>query len=124
MIEMLIHPPAKYSKCRNGAIRCNLRCMCHSGLDGRHGSRSQAIAKGHGNSKTLRDLLIWTTSTTTAKMVSDYFRRHFNDHKLLRDLMDIALEGDDAGDAPWAAANVIAEFPASMLRELRKTLKN
>jgi hypothetical protein len=30
--------------------------------------------------------------------------------------MEIALEGEDAGDAPWAAATVIAEFPAALAK--------
>jgi hypothetical protein len=37
-------------------------------------------------------------------------------------LIAIALEGDDAGAAPWAAANTIAEFPAPMLAEHKAAL--
>ena len=78
-------------------------------------SAAAAISKGHADLKDLRALLIWTTATTTQPMISEYFSRYLNDEKLLSDLLKIALEGEDAGDAPWAAANVIAEFPAGLL---------
>lgn len=74
-----------------------------------------AISKGHRDSANLRELLIWTTSMTTEPMVSEYFARHLSDEQLLAALLEIALEGEDAGDAPWAAANIVAEFPAAML---------
>lgn len=51
----------------------------------------------------------------TEPMVSEYFTRHLSDEQLLAALLDIALEGEDAGDAPWAAANIAAEFPAALL---------
>ena len=41
---------------------------------------------------------------------------------MLRQLIEIALEGEDNGDAPWAAANVITEFPAHLLREIQPEL--
>jgi hypothetical protein len=37
--------------------------------------------------------------------------------------MAIALEGEDAGDAPWAAANTIADFPADMLLPHKASLE-
>ena len=76
---------------------------------------SAAISKGHSDAANLRELLIWTTSQTTEPMVSQYFSRHLNDESLLSALFKIALEGEDSGDAPWAAANIIAEFPATLL---------
>jgi hypothetical protein len=83
---------------------------------------AEAIKRGHGDIANLRELLIWTTSKTTAKTVEAYFARHHSDRELLRNLFAIALEGEDAGDAPWAAANVLAEFPASMLRDHKNEL--
>lgn len=53
----------------------------------------------------------------------DYFQARFGDRELLDALIPIALEGEDAGDAPWAAANVIAEFPANMLRKHEAALR-
>ena len=82
-----------------------------------------AIARGHADPAALRDLLIWTTSKITNEMVMSYFRRHLNDANLLVALFDIAAEGEDAGDAPWAAANTIAEFPPEMLRKHRNQLE-
>lgn len=76
-----------------------------------------AISKGHNDLANLRELLIWTTSTSTSAIVDEYFSQHYEDGALLVALIDIALEGDDMGDAPWAAANTIADFPAHMLRE-------
>ena len=55
-------------------------------------------------------------------MVDQYFRQHHGDEELLRALFAIASEGDDAGDAPWAAANTIADFPASMLKKYKAEL--
>ena len=66
--------------------------------------------------------MIWTTSKTTVAMVDKYFRQHHHDEELLRALFAIASEGMDAGDAPWAAANTIADFPASMLKKYRAEL--
>jgi len=83
---------------------------------------SAAIAKGHGNPADLRELLIWTTSTTTRADVEAYFRRHHHDKRLLAALVSIALEGEDAGDTPWAAANILSDFPASMLVEHKAAL--
>jgi len=83
---------------------------------------AKAVAKGHGDDSKLRELLILTTSKTTYAMVSEYFRQHHHDKALLSALVSIALEGEDAGDAPWAAANTIAEFPASMLIEHESAL--
>src|SRR5471030_1111191 len=76
-----------------------------------------AISKGHQDLANLRELLIWTTATPTSAIVDEYFSQHYEDGALLRALIDIALEGEDMGDAPWAAANTIAEFPAHMLQE-------
>jgi hypothetical protein len=76
-----------------------------------------AISKGHKDPANLRELLIWTTSASTSPIVDEYFSQHYEDGTLLVALIDIALEGDDMGDAPWAAANTIADFPAHMLRE-------
>ena len=67
------------------------------------------------DAENLRELLIWTTAETTAPMIMEYFRQRLYDQQLLANLIEIALEGEDAGDAPWAAANVIAEFPAHLL---------
>jgi len=83
---------------------------------------SAAIAQGHSDPENLRELLICTTSTITHDMVEQYFRQHHQDKELLRALVSIALEGEDAGDAPWAAANTIADFPASMIAEHRAAL--
>jgi len=66
--------------------------------------------------KTLRDWLIMTTSTETFDSAMEHFRGQLQNPKLLSEPIDIALEGEDMGDAPWAAANVIAEFPAALLR--------
>jgi hypothetical protein len=83
---------------------------------------SVAIAKGHRDPSNLRELLIWTTSKTTCAMIESYFHQHHHDKDLLKALVSIALEGEDAGDAPWAAANTIADFPASMLVEHKAAL--
>jgi hypothetical protein len=74
-----------------------------------------ALARGHQDAKNLREILIWTTSKTTSDLVEAYFAEHLNDSKLIEALVSIALEGDDAGDAPWAAANTLTRFPAAML---------
>ena len=82
----------------------------------------EATAKGHADPANLRELLIWTTSKTTRAAIEAYFRKHHHDKALLAALVSIALEGEDAGDAPWAAANTLAEFPASMLMEHKAAL--
>src|SRR4029078_4815204 len=64
-----------------------------------------AAAKGYEDPESLRELLICTTSTVTAPMAEAYFAERRNDAKLLNLLMAIALEGEDAGDAPFAAVN-------------------
>jgi hypothetical protein len=76
---------------------------------------SAALAKGHSDTANLRELLIWTTSKTTCATVEAYFQKHHHDKELLKELFSIALEGEDTGDAPWAAANTIADFPTPML---------
>ena len=81
-----------------------------------------AISKGHHDPNNLRNLLIWTTARPTAPMIREYFHRHLEDRQLLRELIAIALEGEDHGDAPWAAANVITEFPGKLLREIEPEL--
>ena len=43
--------------------------------------------------------------------------------KVEAELVAIALEGDDAGDAPWAAANIIPDFPAEMLLSHKPSLE-
>ena len=82
-----------------------------------------AIRKGHSDPENLREILIWGTAKATLPLVEDYFAAHFHDKALLGSLVEIALEGDDAGDAPWVAANVIATFPAELLAEHRPALE-
>ena len=82
-----------------------------------------AIQRGHSNASNLRELLIWTTSKPTAPLVNEYFASHLQDRDLLSHLVEIAMEGEDAGDAPWAAANVIVEFPPDLLKEHRAALE-
>lgn len=74
-----------------------------------------ALARGHQDIKNLREILIWTTSRTTVDLVENYFAEHLGDSKLVESLVTIALEGEDAGDAPWAAANTLTAFPTTML---------
>lgn len=83
----------------------------------------RAVATGHGDPENLREMLIWTTAMTTAPLVEAYFSEHLSDRTLLRDLINIALEGEDAGDAPWAAANMVAMFPAELLQAHRAELE-
>ncbi len=83
---------------------------------------ANAIAKGHRDPDNLREILICTTSKTTYPLVSAYFRQHHHDKELLEALFLVAMEGEDAGDAPWAAANTIADFPGLMLREHKAEL--
>lgn len=63
----------------------------------------------------LREWLILTTQKTTYEKAMSHFRQHYDDQKMLTELVAIALEGEDNGDAPWAAANVISEFPVELL---------
>ena len=76
---------------------------------------AEAVAKGHRDPANLRELSICTTDRDTAPVAEKYFAEHRQDADLLRSLVEVALEGDDAGDAPWAAANIIESFPGSML---------
>lgn len=70
----------------------------------------------------LRDWLIMTTSTVAAPEALAYLRSHMN-AEMLTDLVQIALEGEDMGDAPWAAANVISEYPAELLIQHESQLR-
>jgi hypothetical protein len=83
----------------------------------------QAARVGYRDAASLRQLLIATTSKDTSEAAMSYFQARFGDEGLLNALLPIALEGEDAGDAPWAAANVIAEFPANMLRKHEAALR-
>lgn|GEM_PF-3379566 len=83
----------------------------------------EALGKQHDDAKALRELLIATTSTDTAPMAMDYFKSHLDDTGLLASLFDIAAEGEDMGDAPWAAANVIEQFPPDLLLNHRAQLE-
>jgi hypothetical protein len=74
-----------------------------------------ALARGHKDIKNLREILIWTTSRTTVDLVESYFAKHLGDRELVESLVSIALEGEDAGDAPWAAANTLMVFPDAIL---------
>src|SRR4051812_23361300 len=74
------------------------------------------IARGYQDATALRELLIWTTSQTTCASVEEYLKPHLGEATLVNSLVVIALEGDDSGDAPWAAANLLAEAPAGALR--------
>jgi hypothetical protein len=82
-----------------------------------------AVQRGHADSSNLRELLIWTTSKPTASLVEKYFSSNLQDKELLGQLVTIALEGEDAGDAPWAAANVIAQFPPELLANHQAALE-
>ncbi|WP_426029422.1 hypothetical protein [Caulobacter sp. DWP3-1-3b2] len=64
----------------------------------------------------LRSRLMETTEKTKPSGAMAFFAQHFDDHVMLSELIEKALEGEDMGDAPWAAANVIAKFPADLLR--------
>ena len=75
-----------------------------------------AIAKGWRDPESLRELLIWTTSKSTAEIVEGYFAKHRGEPALLEALITISEEGEDAGDTPWAAANELEEFSAELLR--------
>jgi hypothetical protein len=84
---------------------------------------AEAIKKVHSDPTSLRELLIATTSRDTVGTAMEYFRRHLDDEKLLAALVEIALEGEDMGDAPWAAANTIVEFPAPMFKGHEASLR-
>lgn len=84
---------------------------------------AKAIRKGHSDQENLRELLIWTTGIDTCPMVEAYFAKYHHDKDLLRRPVEIAQEGSDMGDTPWAAANVIADFPAPMLVPHRAALE-
>lgn len=83
---------------------------------------NQAMLRGHDDIKNLREILIWTTANTTADYVAAYFAEHLDDPELVESLVSIALEGDDAGDAPWAAANTLTAFPPAMLLPHREAI--
>lgn len=80
------------------------------------------IERGYYNPENLRELLILTTNAHSYDLVMDYFRSHYDSDRLLKSLFAIALEGEDSGDAPWCAANVIAEFPPKMLKAYKDDL--
>ena len=82
-----------------------------------------AAANGYEDPDSLRELLICTTSIVTAPISKAYFAERRNDARLLGLLVAIALEGEDAGDAPWAAANTIADFPAELLLPHKQSLE-
>ena len=84
---------------------------------------SECIARGHQDHENLRELLILTTNNATVAMIDRYFAKHHHDSELLSQLMKIAKEGEDNGDAPWAAANTIADFPPAMLKPFRSDLE-
>jgi hypothetical protein len=71
----------------------------------------------------IRDKLIETTDQRKAQAAMAFFKERLNDSATLAALVDIALEGEDMGDAPWAAANVIAEYPAALLRRHEAELR-
>jgi len=83
----------------------------------------EAVSKGHEDSESLRELLIATTSKDTIEAAMEYFGQHLHDEELLSSLFEIAAEGEDMGDAPWAAANLIAEFPPELLSGHRQKLE-
>jgi hypothetical protein len=84
---------------------------------------ADALARGHADPANRRQILVWTTNKATAPTVEAYFAHHRNDPRLLQSLIAIALEGEDAGDTPWAAANTIAHYPGAMLRAHRASLE-
>ncbi len=85
---------------------------------------ADAIAKGHSDPADLREILVWTTCRVTAQAAEIYLARHRTDPELLNSLVAIALEGEDAGDAPWAAANTIAKYPGAMLVHHKASLES
>ena len=74
------------------------------------------MERGYQDAAALRELVVWTTSKTTRASVEDYLRPHLGEAALVEALVALALEGEDVGDAPWAAANLFAEAPADALR--------
>jgi len=84
---------------------------------------ADAVARGHGDPANLRQILIWTTNKTTASTAEAYLAQHQSDPQLLNCLVATALEGEDAGDAPWAAANIIAGYPAATLLPHKASLE-
>jgi len=76
---------------------------------------AQAMAQGHADPANLRKILIATANMDTAPTANKYLEQHRADPELLKALIAIALEGEDAGDGPWTAANTIAEYPGAML---------
>lgn len=81
-----------------------------------------AMLRGHDNIENLREILIWTTANTTTDFVAAYFAEHLDDPELVASLVSIALEGEDAGDGPWAAANALTAFPPAMLLPHREAI--
>jgi len=75
-----------------------------------------AMARGYQDAAALRELLVWTTSKTTAAGVEEYLKPHLAEASLVDALVAIALEGEDAGDAPWAASNLLSAASADALR--------
>ncbi|MBI1200387.1 MAG: hypothetical protein GC203_21210 [Phenylobacterium sp.] len=71
----------------------------------------------------LRTKLIDTTDQRKAGAAMTFFEARMNDGATLAALVEIALEGEDAGDAPWAAANIIAEYPATLLKRHEAELR-
>jgi len=80
------------------------------------------IKIGHKDVAILRELLICKTIKISDSIVAPYFNHFLDDEELLKNLLEIALEGDDSGDAPWAAANVISNFPATLLSNYKAQL--
>lgn len=84
---------------------------------------TKQIEIGHADTENLRELLISTTCTCCFDLVMAYFQKHLRDDDLLSSLFNIALEGEGAGDAPWAAANLITEFPVDLLIKYKYELQ-
>ncbi|HEY2068959.1 MAG TPA: hypothetical protein VGG48_05350 [Rhizomicrobium sp.] len=84
---------------------------------------ANAVKAGYRDPASLRQILIATTSIVNCAVAMAYFREHLDDAGLLEALIEIALEGEDAGDCPWAAANVVVEFPAELLRSHEASLR-
>jgi hypothetical protein len=84
---------------------------------------ADAVARGHSDPANLRQILIWTTNRKTAPTAEAYLAEHRADPELLKALVSIALEGEDAGDGPWAAANAIADYPGIMLLPYKTELE-
>ena len=82
-----------------------------------------AVARGHGDLANLREILTWTTNMTTAPIAEAYLAAHRGDAKLLRSLVDLALDNADGFDWSWAAANTIADYPGTMLLPHKASLE-